>query len=68
MVIYGQVIVGPPGSGKTTYCNGMQQHCILLAVTINLGSTNKCHLPRSNDNDNNDTHEPHLLYDALPDT
>jgi len=23
MVYFGQVILGPPGSGKTTYCNGM---------------------------------------------
>ncbi len=23
---FGQVLVGPPGSGKTTYCNGMQQY------------------------------------------
>ena len=22
---FGQVVIGPPGSGKTTYCNGMQQ-------------------------------------------
>jgi len=25
MVIFGQVVVGPPGSGKSTYCTGMQQ-------------------------------------------
>jgi GTPase SAR1 family protein len=24
-VTFGQVIIGPPGSGKTTYCNGMAQ-------------------------------------------
>lgn len=23
---FGQVVIGPPGSGKTTYCNGMQQY------------------------------------------
>lgn len=23
--LFGQVIIGPPGSGKTTYCHGMQQ-------------------------------------------
>lgn len=22
---FGQVVIGPPGSGKTTYCHGMQQ-------------------------------------------
>jgi GTPase SAR1 family protein len=25
MVLFGQLVVGPPGSGKTTYCNGIQQ-------------------------------------------
>eukprot|EP00927_Polykrikos_kofoidii_P066055 TRINITY_DN61717_c0_g1_i1.p1 TRINITY_DN61717_c0_g1~~TRINITY_DN61717_c0_g1_i1.p1 ORF type:complete len:324 (-),score=60.67 TRINITY_DN61717_c0_g1_i1:125-1096(-) len=24
MVVFGQLIVGPPGAGKTTYCSGMQ--------------------------------------------
>lgn len=23
---FGQVVIGPPGSGKTTYCNGVQQY------------------------------------------
>jgi len=23
---FGQVVVGPPGSGKSTYCNGLQQY------------------------------------------
>ena len=22
---FGQIVIGPPGSGKTTYCNGVQQ-------------------------------------------
>lgn len=42
-VIYGQVVVGPPGSGKTTYCNGMQQFCSLLhrnAQVLNLDPAN----------------------------
>lgn len=26
MVVFGQIVVGPPGSGKTTYCRGMQQY------------------------------------------
>lgn len=26
MPIYGQVIIGPPGSGKTTYCNEMSKY------------------------------------------
>lgn len=25
MVMYGQIIIGPPGSGKSTFCNGMKQ-------------------------------------------
>lgn len=29
-VLYGQVVVGPPGAGKTTYCDGMQQYLRLL--------------------------------------
>lgn len=24
MVLFGQVVVGPPGAGKTTYCHGMK--------------------------------------------
>lgn len=24
MVLFGQIVVGPPGCGKTTYCMGMQ--------------------------------------------
>ena len=23
MVLFGQLVIGPPGSGKTTYCHGM---------------------------------------------
>ena len=23
---FGQLVIGPPGSGKTTYCDGMQQY------------------------------------------
>lgn len=29
-ILYGQVVVGPPGAGKTTYCAGMQQYLRLL--------------------------------------
>lgn len=40
---YGQVVVGPPGSGKTTYCDGMQQYLRLLgrdAAVVNLDPAN----------------------------
>jgi GPN-loop GTPase len=40
---FGQLVVGPPGSGKTTFCNGMQQFLSLLgrkAVVINLDPAN----------------------------
>lgn len=42
--MYGQVVCGPPGSGKTTYCNGMQQYLELLgrnAAVINLDPANE---------------------------
>jgi hypothetical protein len=40
---FGQLVVGPPGSGKTTYCNGMQQFFGLLrrrVAVINLDPAN----------------------------
>eukprot|EP00977_Amphora_coffeiformis_P011798 scaffold2897_cov178-Amphora_coffeaeformis.AAC.3 len=42
--IYGQVVVGPPGSGKTTFCNGMQQYTRLIgrdSWVINLDAANE---------------------------
>ena len=42
--MYGQVVVGPPGSGKTTYCNGLQQYMRILgrnAWVINLDPANE---------------------------
>lgn len=42
--LYGQVVIGPPASGKTTYCNGMQQYLKLLgrdAKVINLDPANE---------------------------
>lgn len=27
--MFGQIVMGPPGSGKTTYCNGMQHYLTL---------------------------------------
>ena len=45
MPIYGQIVVGPPGSGKTTYCNGMQQYLRLVgrtdALVVNLDPANE---------------------------
>ena len=41
--LYGQIVIGPPGSGKTTYCDGMVQYLRLLgreAVVINLDPAN----------------------------
>jgi GTPase SAR1 family protein len=41
---YGQVVAGPPGSGKTTYCTGMQEYLRLLgrdAWVINLDPANE---------------------------
>ena len=44
MPLYGQVVVGPPGSGKTTYCNGMQQFLRLVGrdcYVVNLDPANE---------------------------
>ena len=43
LVTYGQVVVGPPGSGKTTYCYGMQQFLISRGqptLVVNLDPAN----------------------------
>ena len=45
---YGQVVVGPPGAGKTTFCDGMQQYLKLLqrdVAVINLDPANEDNLP-----------------------
>mmetsp|Transcript_7264 Transcript_7264/g.13109 ORF Transcript_7264/g.13109 Transcript_7264/m.13109 type:complete len:335 (+) Transcript_7264:41-1045(+) len=31
MVVYGQLVVGPAGSGKSTYCSGIQSHCASIS-------------------------------------
>jgi adenylate kinase family enzyme len=29
-MVFGQIVIGPAGSGKTTYCNGMSQFLNLI--------------------------------------
>lgn len=41
---FGQVVIGPPGSGKTTYCRGMQQFLTSLGrkvVVVNMDPANE---------------------------
>lgn len=43
MPAFGQVVIGPPGSGKTTYCNGMSQFLKLIGrkvAVVNLDPAN----------------------------
>ncbi|XP_072317298.1 GPN-loop GTPase 2 [Eucyclogobius newberryi] len=43
-VRFGQVVIGPPGSGKTTYCHGMQQFLTGLGrkvVVVNMDPANE---------------------------
>ena len=41
---FGQVVIGPPGSGKTTYCQGMQEFMTKLGrkvVVVNMDPANE---------------------------
>ena len=76
MAIYGQVVVGPPGAGKTTYCNGMQQYLRLIGretLVVNLDPANEFHdTAADTDTDtatpSKETHkESHLPYDVILD-
>ncbi|KAM0916942.1 hypothetical protein ACQ4PT_009933 [Festuca glaucescens] len=33
-MVFGQVVIGPPGCGKTTYCNGMSQFLSLIRSVV----------------------------------
>ena len=42
--MYGQIVVGPPGSGKSTYCEGMHQFLTGLGrkvAVVNLDPANE---------------------------
>jgi len=56
MVLYGQIVIGAPGSGKTTYCDGMQQYLKLLGrdcYVVNLDPANEVPYTNTNNDDNN---------------
>jgi GTPase SAR1 family protein len=72
--IYGQVVAGPPGAGKTTYCTGMQEYLRLLgrdAWVINLDPANEIPPKRTatpaNDNTETDDNKNALPYETLLD-
>lgn len=55
MVLYGQIVIGAPGAGKTTYCDGMQQYLRLLGrecYVVNLDPANE--VPPVGDDDDGD--------------
>jgi GTPase SAR1 family protein len=57
MVLYGQIIIGAPGAGKTTYCDGMQQYLKLLGRechVVNLDPANEVPPSTSDDGDDGD--------------
>ncbi|KAL7501051.1 hypothetical protein ACHAWT_009206 [Skeletonema menzelii] len=61
MVLYGQIIIGAPGAGKTTYCDGMQQYLRLLGrecYVVNLDPANEVPTDDNNNADENNNGEP----------
>jgi GPN-loop GTPase len=74
MVVYGQCVVGPPGSGKTTYCNGMQQYLRALgreALVVNLDPANEQAESEDNESSSSSSSTSHnnngLPYDTILD-
>ena len=58
MVLYGQIVIGAPGAGKTTYCDGMQQYLKLLGrdcYVVNLDPANE--VPYNDDNSTSDNNK-----------
>ena len=42
-MLYGQVVLGPPGSGKSTYCYALQQYFKIIdrkCIVVNLDPAN----------------------------
>ena len=39
---FGQLVIGPPGSGKTTYCNGVSQYLTALGRKVSNLSCSHC--------------------------
>ncbi len=80
MVLYGVVCVGPPGAGKSTFCNGMQQYLNLIGretVVVNLDPANEYNTDSdinddgkgesASSNDDQNMRSSHLPYDAILD-
>lgn len=64
---YGQIVYGSPGSGKTTYCNGMQQYLRAIGrecLVVNFDPANET-IPTPSENNSSD--DSNLPYDTLLD-
>ena len=70
MVLYGQIFIGAPGAGKTTYCDGMQQYLKLLGRechVVNLDPANEVPPPStSGDDGDGDGDAPKTAAAAVP--